>query len=81
MNVYEKGDQSFGNKLLAHVEDNKYDWVMKICRENLYGTAEGSQVEFERKSESSKMIFRSAMIWQKSWFSLLIHSAIKLFII
>ena len=44
MNVYEKGDQSFGNKLLAHVEDNKYDWVMKICRENLYGTAEGSQV-------------------------------------
>ena len=44
MNVYEKGDQSFGNKLLSHVEDNKYDWVMKICKENLYGTAEGSIV-------------------------------------
>ena len=53
MNVYEKGDQSFGNKLLSHVEDDKYDWVMKVCKENLFGTAEGSivRLNFLRERE------------------------------
>ena len=44
LQVFEKGDHSFGLKILTHVEDNKYDWVMKVCRENLFGTAEKSQV-------------------------------------
>jgi len=51
MNVYEKGDQSLGNKLLSHVEDNKYDWVMKVCKENLYGTAEGAIINYDLTKE------------------------------
>ena len=33
MNVFEKGDGSFANRLLAMVEVDKYDLVMKICKE------------------------------------------------
>ena len=57
MNVYEKGDQSFGNKLLSHVEDNKYDWVMKVCKENLYGTTEGAIVSNEWRIKKKLLLF------------------------
>ena len=35
MNVFEKGDGPFANRLLAMVEVDKFDLVMKICKEIL----------------------------------------------
>ena len=34
-----------GLKFLQMVEDNKYDLVMKFCRENVFGTTEGNPTE------------------------------------
>jgi len=45
LQIFEKDDHSMGLKFLQMVEDNKYDLVMKFCRENVFGTTEGNPTE------------------------------------
>ena len=47
-----------GLKFLQMVEDNKYDLVMKFCRENVFGTTEGNPTEGSTVSLFMKPIFR-----------------------
>ena len=45
LQIFERDDHSMGLKFLQMVEDNKYDLVMKFCRENVFGTTEGNPTE------------------------------------
>ena len=57
LQIFERDDHSMGLKFLQMVEDNKYDLVMKFCRENVFGTTEGNPTE--GSSVSLKWIFRT----------------------
>ena len=43
-----------GLKFLSMVEDNKYDLVMKFCRENVFGTTEGNPTEGSTVSKNKE---------------------------
>merc|ERR1739848_190667 len=48
LNIFEKDDAEFANRLLSMVETGKYDFVMKICRENLFMTAENAKGDYDK---------------------------------
>ena len=58
LQIFERDDHSMGLKFLQMVEDNKYDLVMKFCRENVFGTTEGNPTEGSTVSLFMKPIFR-----------------------
>ena len=58
LQIFERDDHSMGLKFLQMVEDNKYDLVMKFCRENVFGTTEGNPTEGSTVSLFVNRIFR-----------------------